>query len=171
MTVPELLARARQVLPFKVKYKLGTGGMVPEATLPVNHEGTCDCSGYVAWALGISRYQPGNPFYKTFNGGWVNTDAMAADGKSPFGFFAALEKPKPGCVIVYPSNKPKLAYGHTGIVTAMGGPAQFAGISRVIHCASGNSREGRSAVLETLPLAFYGAGKLVSYLWYAGVEG
>ena len=40
----------------------------------------CDCSGYICWALGISR-ETNHPLYEKFNGGGINADAIVMDAK------------------------------------------------------------------------------------------
>jgi len=116
MTVNELLKRARSALGKKVKYRLGAGGIDPKSPTPASVDNACDCSGFVCWCLGISR-KTDHPLYVRFNGGWINTDAIVHDANQPTGFFRKIDEPKVGCLIVFPSKKPRRPYGHVGIVT------------------------------------------------------
>lgn len=140
MTTTQLLKTARSAIGLRIKYKLGSGGMNPKAASPAGKDGACDCSGFVAWCLGISRLTD-NPFYKQFNGGWVNTDAIVRDAQSPFGFFEEISCPELGCLIVYGKQKGMVA-GHVGIVSGLKP-------ERVIHCSSGNWKTTGDAINET----------------------
>ena len=162
MKVVDLLSRARAASGRKIKYKLGAGGMNPAQPLPANINHECDCSGYVCWALGISR-KTEHPLYLQFNGGWINTDAMVHDGRKASGYFEPLAKPKVGALIVYGKN-PKASVGHVGIVTALDAAG---GVSKVIHCSSGNHKLG-DAIQETAPTVFLKQPSTI-YLWYAGL--
>jgi len=83
-----------------------------------NDHYTADCIGFVAWCLGLDRYQPLKfPHYE----GWINTDSMLADARSGQTYFAPVAFPKPGDLVVFGSvwgvlgRKP----GHIGIVTSV----------------------------------------------------
>jgi hypothetical protein len=164
MTAAELIARAQRIATRRVIYKLGAGGLRPTADGPTDAWQQCDCSGYVCWALGISR-QTMHPFYLKLNGGWINTDAMVADAKAQTGFFQEIAAPIPGALIVFPSRKPARSVGHVGIVT---GVDRDGGVSSVLHCSSGNYRSTGSAVRETSSAAFQIAD--VIFAWYEGVR-
>ena len=158
----QLLARARSQISQGVRYKLGKGGMNPAASSPVNLERQCDCSGFVARCLGISRMTT-HPLYVKFNGGWINTDAVVHDANEVTGFFERLAAPEPGAMIVFPSpgaNK----VGHIGIVSAV---VQGA-VTKVIHCSAGNDRAFGDAIQETDAAVFN--KPLTIFAWYAGVE-
>jgi cell wall-associated NlpC family hydrolase len=163
MTPADLIARARSAAGRKTKYLLGGGGARPTTPTPGV---TCDCSGFVCWALGLAR-KTDNPLYVRLNGGWVNTDAMVADAFTEVGMFYLLEQPQVGAVIVYPSAKsgggPRV--GHCGIITEA--PAGFA--TKVIHCSSGNFRNFGDAIAETGLKAFDRQASTI-YAWYAGIE-
>ena len=162
ITVSDLLSRAASAAGHNIVYKLGAGGMFPQAPLPSNIGNECDCSGYVCWCLGISR-KTDHPLYVQFNGGWINTDGIVNDAQKSTGFFERIETPRPGCLIVYPASlKPKV--GHVGIVTKIDAKGTVA--ARVIHCSAGNSKTG-DAVRETDPAVFN--TKLTIFAWYAGV--
>jgi cell wall-associated NlpC family hydrolase len=135
MKVDELLKRARSALGKKVKYRLGAGGIDPNSPTPASVDNACDCSGFVCWCLGISR-KTDHPLYVRFNGGWINTDAIVHDANQPTGFFRKIDEPKVGCLVVFPSKKPRRPYGHVGIVTEV----REGKVTKVIHCSSGNFR-------------------------------
>jgi cell wall-associated NlpC family hydrolase len=163
MTASELLSRARSAAGKKIKYKLGGGGMTPTAPSPANINQECDCSGFVCWALQLKR-QTDHPLYVNFNGGWINTDAMVNDANHQTGFFARLDAPRVGCLIVFPSKKPAIKVGHVGIVTAVAGGKA----TKVIHCSNGNFKTAQDAIGETPPTVFNKPQTI--YAWYAGVE-
>ena len=105
ITVDNLLARARSAIGRGVKYRLGAGGMNPRGESPGNVANECDCSGFVCWALGMSR-QTDHPLYVRFNGGWINTDAMVHDAQSSTGFFTRIPEPRVGSIVVYGARPP-----------------------------------------------------------------
>lgn len=160
MTVAELLARAKSVTGKGVKYRLGAGGMNPTHSSPVNINAECDCSGYVCWALGISR-QTSHPLYVDFNGGWINTDAMCQDGSRMSGLFELLDVPRIGALIIYPGGRKGV--GHVGIMSAV----QKGIATKALHCSAGNYRKGSDAIAES------GAGVWqradTRFLWYCGI--
>ena len=162
MDVRTLLKRARSVVNAAIRYRLGEGGFHHDAPGPARN-GSCDCSGYVCWALGLGRVTR-HPLYVRFNGGWINTDSIVHDASRPTGYFERLELPLPGCVIVYPKKGSSKAYGHIGIVTSVAGASP----SNVIHCSAGNYRTTKSAIQETGSEDF----KLPTtiYAWYEGIE-
>uniref|UniRef100_A0A6M3IN67 Uncharacterized protein n=1 Tax=viral metagenome TaxID=1070528 RepID=A0A6M3IN67_9ZZZZ len=122
----------------------------------------CDCSGFVAWILGLSR-QTDHPLYRRVNGGWINTDAMSADILDTAGLLRACE-PQPGAVVVYP-GPPRRSVGHCGVVVeAVDGQP-----TRVIHCSSGNYRRYQDAIQVTGPEVFQTQPDTV-YGWYVGVD-
>lgn len=175
LTLDQFVNRARSLTSNTVeKYKLGAGGMDPNAPSPVNHNKECDCSGFVCWALKISR-QTTHPLYLKFNGGWINTDAIVHDANSCTGFFIKLKFPKVGCLAVYPDNKERVA-GHVGIVTEI----EFVNTSsndkqleyvptKIIHCSHGNQITYRDAIYETNANVFT-KQKDTIYVWYEGVK-
>ena len=166
VTVDELLARARSVAGKGIKYKLGGGGMNPNRASPANLNGECDCSGYVCWALGISR-ETNHPLYEKFNGGWINTDAIVMDANAPTGFFSRLDTPRPGCLIVFASKPPTRKVGHVGIVAKVDTVSGRTVATKVIHCSHGNQKANQDAVCETDPKVFKTRDAI--YAWYEGV--
>jgi len=167
MDVATLLARARSALESQVVYRLGRGGVDPDARKPAQN-GECDCSGFACWALGLSRITE-HPLYVAFGGdggriGWINTDSIVHDAGRSTGFFERLDAPAPGCVIVYPKKGSGRSYGHIGIVTRVSGGSA----SKVIHCSATNFRSTGSAIRETGPEVFQRSTTI--YAWYDGIE-
>ena len=164
MNVTELLARARSASGHKTEYKLGKGGMKPNNLRP-DSSGQCDCSGYVAWCLGISR-QTDNPFYLNQNGGWIETTAVHKDIRSKVGFFSECEA-QPGCIVVYGDSA--AGQGHIAIVISVtiSGGKKIA--SRIIHCSSGNWKKNGDAIIETVATVFTSNPNSV-YGWYEGLS-
>lgn len=165
MQVESLLNRAMSAANQGIRYKLGMGGMKPTAALPAA-AGQCDCSGYVAWCLGLSR-KTDHPFYVTMNGGWLETTAISSDIQSTAGFFEPLAQPKRGCIVVYPDKISGGVHtqGHIGIVVDVAGGL----VSHVVHCSKGNDTQHGDAIRVT------GAGpfappKAVFYGWMAGLQ-
>lgn len=150
MTPAAAIARARSAIGHRTAYRLGKGGMNPSSPVPWDASGGCDCSGFIAWVLGISRLSD-TPWYKKFNGGWIETTAIVRDARTPFGFFDEVpwEEARPGMIVVYGDDNGH--QGHVGMVTRFkrgGGP------HRVIHCSSGNYKRTGDAIQETEPTAF-----------------
>ena len=175
LSLDDVLARAASSLGRKVpiRYKLGTGGRDPDLDSPEGPDGCCDCSGFVCWALGISR-RTDHPWYRRFNGGWINTDSIVADAKADVGFFARLTRPQVGSLVVFDAGK---KIGHVGIVAAVkptaatrNKPPQLREVLDnvlVIHCSSGNQRSAGKAIQKTNGRVF--ARPDTIFAWYAGL--
>jgi peptidoglycan hydrolase-like protein with peptidoglycan-binding domain len=135
------LSRAQRVRGKGVRYKLGKGGFDPSKALSAE----CDCSGFVAWAIGIPRELPPG------SARWLQTDSYwQGGGRAGEGLFDRVEEgaSEPGDVIVYPDREGK--QGHMGIVSAV----STGRVIRVIHCSSGNDRSFGDAIQETGPEVF-----------------
>lgn len=162
-----------------IKYRLTkfNGGKDPYGEHPSvgsysygNRTPTCDCSGFVAWALGFDRFQPKDRFPSY--GGWVNTDSMISDAKRSGSFFELLTAPEWGCLVVSPSKykrvdgrRKRVKVGHVGMVVGPL-PAEWGDNwddLRVVHCSSSNSRRG-GAIQETSGSGFRGRGVFLRYL-------
>lgn len=161
MTVDEVLRRARSQLGRRIRYELGSGGITPSAPGPEGPDGACDCSGFVAWCLGVGRRIiarfPDWPY-----GEWLNTETIVRCALDPAcAYFDRLDEPRVGALIVYPwrGRRP----GHVGIVSAVS-PV------RVIHCSAGNYRKTGSAVAETDAALFFGRPNWI-YAWAKWVDG
>lgn len=161
MTPRQLIQRARSAIGQGTQYKLGKGGMKPADPNPSDAPGFCDCSGFVCWALGISR-RTDHPLYVNFNGGWINTNAMVHDAGNRTGLFRPAPLMIPGVVLVYPGVGRKV--GHCGVLTEVGtSPAE----AKVVHCSAGNSRRG-DAIQETDLSVFRHPGTIA--VWYVGLD-
>jgi hypothetical protein len=118
----------------------------------------------VCWCLGISR-QTTHPLYVSFNGGWINTDAIVHDANRQTGFFIQLPAPKVGSLVVFPSRRPTRKVGHVGIVTQINSAGK---ILKVLHCSSGNFRSSGDAIKETPPTVFQQSDTILA--WYEGIQ-
>lgn len=106
--------RARQAVGRGIRYRLGHGGTHPQDPLPTR-TGFCDCSGFIAWVLGINRApKPERPW-------WLETTNIYRDATSgkPFSTFVQLPAPEAGCLVVYPDRRVLgiRREGHIGLVT------------------------------------------------------
>lgn len=130
------LERAHSAIGRSTVYRLGAGGMRTSA-VPAR---SLDCSGFVAWAIGIPRQLPPR------TGGWLDTDCYWRGG-SPVvdGLFlhVAPENAKPGDLYVYPDSGGR--QGHIGIISEV----QDKRPTKVVHCSSGNHRRCGDAIQET----------------------
>lgn len=144
MTRSEIIARARSAIGHQTIYRLGQGGFNPAASKPWNTRGECDCSGFVAWCLGMSRHLD-HPWYASQNGGWFETTAIARDAESPYGFFDKVhwEIAQLGDLLVYGDSAH--GQGHVGIISGLEGERP----SLAIHCSAGNFRNHQDAIQET----------------------
>lgn len=80
---------------------------------------TCDCVGAVAWGGGWDRYQR-ERFAHVYEG-WINTDSMRTDARTAAKCFRRIDRPEPGAIIVYASDKLQQSHGvevgHCGGIT------------------------------------------------------
>lgn len=171
----EIVDKARSAIGHGTLYRLGAGAP-PLAPHPWDETGACDCSGFVCWVLGLSRYQPLLTFLKPLNGGWLSTDGMVCDALNPTGYFEPVAgAPLPGDLVVYPAAwyAKKIAraekrygkgprIGHVGIITE-----ELE--SRVVHCSSGNFRQHNDAIYET-DLSVFTAVSYYRYIRFCGAE-
>ena len=143
--------------------------MHPDNPHPADNNGDCDCSGFAAWALGVSRWvREGHPLLGRFDGSWIETSAVARDAAKDGGVFTARDwkAARPGDLIVYGDRKsPSGAslQGHVGIVSA----ADDGGPLLVCHCSSGNWKKLKDAIRETPVEAFWlmSGAKVVGANW------
>lgn len=136
-----MLTRARSCLGKNTRYKLGKGGINP--VNPLTPE--CDCSGFVAWTIGIPRELPPR------SGKWLQTttywEGGGAVGDSLFDLTTPAQA-EPGDLYVYPDGGGK--QGHMGIISEV----QNGKPSKVIHCSKGNDTRYRDAIQETETAVF-----------------
>jgi hypothetical protein len=126
-------------------------GMLPEQ-LPRN---ACDCSGFVAWCLGLPRHP------MALNGRddqWLYTDGIHADALGRRQAFTALETAQVGALLVFPGAGPARPVGHVAWITAVDGGRA----TRILHCAPQNfeaeppAGRPRNAIAETGTAVFDG---------------
>ncbi|MCX7799509.1 MAG: CHAP domain-containing protein [Fimbriimonadales bacterium] len=91
-----------------LRYRLGSGGFHPEDPWP-SRDGFCDCSGFAAWCLGLSRDQ------RRRFGLWISSEGIWRDGLGERRLFAAVAQPFPGCLVAFPDRDGR--QGHVGVVT------------------------------------------------------
>lgn len=109
------VTRAIAATGFGVTYKLGKGGFNPADKTP---GAQCDCSGFLSWVAGISRFQgdKNKPWSKHLE--WIETSAMVEDARGAQRLFKIIDKPVPGCFIAYRDRRvlgiPR--QGHCGLV-------------------------------------------------------
>ena len=155
MEVDAVIARAESAVNQGIRYKLGKGGMNAGSPTPAAG-GQCDCSGFVAWALGMSR-KTSDAFYVNFNGGWIETTAVWTDTGKSVGIFEQLDAPRRGGVVVFPDAMG--SQGHIGVLTAA---------DRVIHCSLGNDHRTGDAIQQNNLAVFNRAD--VRYGWFVGLN-
>ena len=135
------MARALSGLGKKTVYKLGAGGVDP--TVPITP--SCDCSGFVAWSIGVPRELPPG------SNRWLNTDAMWGGGDPvKAGAFTTitLGESAPGDLLVYPHSGGES--GHVGLIVQVDNGMP----SKVIHCSHGNFAHFGDAIRLTDPSVF-----------------
>lgn len=145
MTTVEVVTRAMSAAGRGCKYGLGKGGFDPAAPHPWNSRLECDCSGFVAWALGVSRHTD-HPWYRQINGGWLETSAIVRDAiMRGLGMFdlVAWREARPGHLVVYGDSGGR--QGHVGIVAEVGADGPLT----AIHCSKGNEVRFGDAIHET----------------------
>lgn len=148
----DVLARARYAIwAEETIYKLGKGGFDPDDPTPGNKRQECDCSGFVAWTLGISRHFP------AIDGQWIETSIVYRDATKTKCHFEEVEVSRPGDIIVYPDKDKR--QGHIGVVSEVN---DLGKVMKVIHCSSGNFRAYGSAIKETVADIFYLRGAVVA---------
>jgi len=154
MKVDAVIGRALSATGLGIRYKLGAGGMKPGSPTPAAG-GKCDCSGFVAWCLGMSR-QTNEYFYRSFNGGWFETTAVWTDIGRSVGIFDECAR-LPGAVVVYPDHDGH--QGHIGLIVDD---------THVVHCSMGNDREFGNAIRKT-SLDVFDRNPNTRYGWLFGL--
>ncbi|MBI1924066.1 hypothetical protein HYR99_07425 [Candidatus Poribacteria bacterium] len=115
---------------------MGKGGINPVKPLTTE----CDCSGFVAWAIGIPRELPPR------SGRWLQTTTYwQGGGEVGSGLFdpTTPEQAEPGDLYVYPDVGGR--QGHIGIISEV----QDGKPSKVIHCSKGNDTNDGDAIRKT----------------------
>jgi len=115
----------------------------------------CDCSGFVCWALGISRHP--TPQH------WINTDSIWDDATGSGVQFSKIESAALGCLVVYPQAGSGEKFGHIALVTEVAADGRAA---RIVHCSAANfGSTPPDAIKITTPEAFERQPKSV-YAWF-----
>jgi len=119
----------------------------------------CDCSGFVCWALGISRHPEPQR--------WINTDSIWGDATSSGLQFRKIERATLGCLVVYPQAGSGEKFGHIALVTEV---TQGGRAARIVHCSAANlGSVPPDAIKITTPEAFERQPKSV-YAWFKGLK-
>lgn len=150
----DVITRARSRVAKGTHYQLGAGGRDPSNDSP---GAKCDCSGFVAWSLGIDRFLPNDGIPHLSGRDWFETTSIYDDARSPFGFVAEVPwtSARPGDVLVWPDRG--RSQGHIGLVASV----DHTGPTSVVHCSTGNDRRTQDAVAETPADIFRRNGALV----------
>jgi hypothetical protein len=120
----------------------------------------CDCSGFVCWALGISRHPAAER--------WINTDSVWDDATGSGVQFRKIDRAAVGCLVVYPQAGSGEKYGHIALVTEVAPDGRAA---RIVHCSAANFGSAPpDAIKITAPDAFERQPKSV-YAWFNGLAG
>ncbi|MCW5943287.1 MAG: CHAP domain-containing protein [Fimbriimonadaceae bacterium] len=136
LNLTRYLHRARSAVGLGTEYRLGRGGFKPTALWT---DRSSDCSGFVAWVLGLSRVP------KLSRPWWIETTAIHRDATGKRRVFERIFEPTPGCVVVYPDLNG--AQGHVGIVASVS-PLT------VVDCSLGSFRAFHEAIREHNGTAF-----------------
>jgi len=138
--IAQSLQRARTGLEETTTYVLGQGGFDPTKMLTKK----CDCSGFVAWAIGIPReFPPGSNRWLDTDAYWNGGGAAAKAAGFPLLKNVAAADAEPGDLIVYPDHGGM--QGHIGMISGMDSHGEL----KVIHCSKGNFRKFGDATRET----------------------
>ena len=160
MTQTESVARAFSCLGQHCAYELGKGGFDPALPFPwkTGHL-SCDCSGFVAWCLGVGRHTD-HPWYKPVNGGWLETSAIYRDATTPgYGMFDEVPRDSVGIgdLVVYGDF-----HGQQGHVTSTADV-------EVIHCSNGAWKIYADAISKSPPTHWLTHGGIyVRYVEFSG---
>jgi hypothetical protein len=124
----------------------------------------CDCSGFVCWALGISRRDGAGAGDDEDQ--WINTDSIWNDAIHEGARFYAIDRATPGCLVVYPQKDSRERFGHVGLVSEVGADGRAAS---VVHCSATNfSTAPFDAIEVNAGEAFQRQPKSI-YAWFRGM--
>lgn len=132
---------------------------VHDSTLVV---ATCDCSGFVCWALGMPRGVQSNGVIE-----WINTDSIHADAMGPGRRFRRTAQAAVGGLVVYPKRESNERFGHVAIVTEVDERGRA---SRVIHCSATNFKAPPFDAIQNTPPDAFERQRLSIYAWCHDVE-
>ena len=140
-----LIDRARSAIGKGTRFESGKGGADPAAANPLDNEGRCDTSGFIAWVIGQSR-RTTNEFYLGKNEGWMNVLRMRQDVLAEGGFLSQINTPAPGCLALYGSSEDSDL--NAAIVTEVTEINGRTVPTKVISCTSNNWTQHQDAILE-----------------------
>ncbi len=139
-SIEQSLQRARTGLEETTEYVLGQGGFDPTKMLTKK----CDCSGFVAWAIGIPReFPPGSTRWLDTDAYWNGGGAAAAAAGFPLLRNIPLADAEPGDLLVYPDQGS--TQGHMGMISGVDQNGEL----KVIHCSKGNWNKYGDGTRET----------------------
>jgi len=125
-TKATIISAAQSWTNIGTTYKLGAGGY---EWLPDFPSIELDCSGFIASVLGRSRKpQLDFPY-------WLSTDSIWNDCAGKQKLFKQIDKPIPGCIVVYPDYNGR--QGHVAIVSEVENDT-----IKGIDCSSSSSKQG-----------------------------
>jgi hypothetical protein len=141
-----MVKRAQSCLPVDFRYSLGCGGWDPKDALPATlvwrrPKGKflpvkalwCDCSGFIAWVIGLSRKTTIHPKLWGISTTSIYRDATDAGHSKFFRLLAPGESAEAGDFIVYPDSydpvSKRTKQGHVALIVE---PAS----RTVIDCSS-----------------------------------
>jgi hypothetical protein len=148
------LARARACVGYPAVYKLGKGGYTPAAAIPFQRFMRllpfpksmlgCDCSGFIAWCLGVARDPKGR--HDTAWPMWFETTNIVSDAKGKQRRFVpvAFKDAVVGDLIVYPDHKDAKGAYREGHIAIIADPLA----RTIIDCSSSVSKAKGFAVSE-----------------------
>lgn len=148
-SVEETTARLEYAATKRVKYKLGRGGF---DWLSDDIGDLCDCSGFICWALGLSR-KP-----SPIGGGvWWSTDSIRADALGDEAVFRQVEPGSRPALVVYGDYRRggAVRQGHIGFVVD---PDTWEG-----YDCSGSQSRRRGQAITCRDLSFF--GRRASTVW------
>mgnify|MGYP002639546124 FL=1 len=136
-------------------YTLGAGGY---GWAQREFDDECDCSGFMAFCLGLSR-KPSTAFQVKGRQYWFSTDSMVAAGKEGL-FFREVGSLTPGSIVAYPDRNRdgKVTQGHTAYVSEIRNGIPFG-----YDCSSSQSRKTGDAI-KLRSLAFFNRRKTTVWM-------
>jgi hypothetical protein len=152
-TPADAIWRFRLLIQLRIPYQLyGCPLWRPALSPAVRTPGNCSIA--AAWALGLS-IQTSDRYVVSKNGGWLNSDGVIVDAKSPGGFLDDVPTPAPGDIGAFgwTSSGP----GHVWMVTRVNPRSGHP--DRVIDCSPNNGRT--DSVREHAPGARLLSGEVV----------
>ena len=148
MTGQQAVDRARKCIGHGCRYKLGAGGILASREWPWNGTHSCDCTGFLAWAVGHGR-ELGEDEFPDFPGRWIESTMIVKDagasGKQALFTQIPWELAVPGDVLAYGDHGTRS--GHVGLVATV----DATGPLTVVHCSAGNWRVHLDAIREEPP--------------------